>query len=62
MLCNGKSGTCNANVEAKHLADRDHYNCGDCDEKWDTTRASIMDSSGQVSERVIRRPCTCLKQ
>jgi hypothetical protein len=59
MLCYGKSGKCNTNVEPKHLADRDHYRCNECSEKWDTVSASIMDSSGKTSERVIRRPCTC---
>jgi hypothetical protein len=59
MLCYGKSGNCNTNVEPKRLTDRDHYECEECREKWDTNPASIMDSSGQITERVIRRSCTC---
>lgn len=61
MLCNGNGGTCNTNVEATQLADRDHYKCVDCGESWDTTRAFIMDSSGKLVDRVIRRPCSCQK-
>jgi hypothetical protein len=42
MLCNGKSGRCNTSVEPKRLADRDHYECDECGEKWDTDPDLVM--------------------
>lgn len=59
MLCSGKSGRCNSPVEAKHLSDRDHYECEKCGEKWDTDTVAVMESSGSLPKRMDRRPCTC---
>jgi len=61
MLCNGKNGKCNEPVEAKHLGDRNHYECKRCGEQWDTDPAPEMKSSGQMPSLIVRRPCTCLK-
>jgi hypothetical protein len=50
MLCNGKSGRCNKPVEPRRLSDREHYECKDCGEKWDT------DLPTETMTLVIRRP------
>jgi hypothetical protein len=59
MLCNGKSGKCDTNVKPKLLADRDHYECEECGETWDTDPAPLMESPGQLHQQIDRRPCTC---
>lgn len=62
LQCNGKSGTCNTKVEPKRLSGRNHYECENCGERWDTDPDSTMDSSGQPVAQVERRDCACPKE